>query len=280
MTNDPGHSSGYAERMYSRYSEVRPGTRLPDQAASLLSGREAAFRKLFLPFVPVNRDARILDLGCGYGEFLYFLQCKGYASTKGIDLNQGELDLGQTLGVKNLQHADSFEFLRQSCQEFDFISAIDVMEHVPKNRVLEFLDLVRASLRPRGTFLCQVPNAAAFYASYSYGDFSHETCFTASSLKQILELANFVDVGVFPCGPVVLGAKSAVRFVLWKFIVAGIKFVQAVEGGGTDSADLDFHWCRVCCSEKQGLACACAGYIVTSLPLDGGVLAPGALAGC
>jgi 2-polyprenyl-3-methyl-5-hydroxy-6-metoxy-1,4-benzoquinol methylase len=234
MASDHRYSSGYAERVYSRYSEVRPGRTAPGRASDLLALGEPVFRKLYLSHVPANKDARILDIGCGYGEFLYFLQTRGYRSTKGIDLNQGELDLAQALGVKNLERADSFDFLHQSGQEFDFISAIDVLEHVPKNKVLEFLDLIHASLRPRATFLCQVPNAAAFCLSYTYGDFSHETPFTASSLRQVLELANFVDIEVFPGGPVVHGVKSAVRFVLWKVIVAGMKIVQIVEGGGTD----------------------------------------------
>ena len=234
MRSDLGGSAGYAERMYSRYSEVRPGRPLAGRPANLLPNREAVFRKLFLPSVPASKNARILDVGCGYGEFLHFLQLEGYTATKGIDLNEGELHVGRMLGVENLERAESLEFLRHSREEFDFISAIDVMEHVPKDKVLEFLDLIYASLHPGATFLCQVPNAAAFCVSYTYGDFSHETPFTASSLQQVLELANFVDIGVFPCGPVIHGVKSAVRFVLWKFIVAGLKFVQIVEAGGTN----------------------------------------------
>src|SRR5262249_31886939 len=168
MRSDPDASAGCTERMYSRYSEVRPGKPLTGWPANLLPLREAVFRKLFLPFVPANKNATILDVGCGYGEFLHFLQLAGYTATKGVDLNQGELDVGRTLGVKNLERAESLEFLRHSREEFDFISAIDVMEHVPKDKVLEFLDLIHTSLHPGATFLCQVPNAAAFCLSYTY----------------------------------------------------------------------------------------------------------------
>jgi len=234
MRSDLGGSAGYTERMYSRYSEVRPGRPLAGRPANLLPNREAVFRKLFLPSVPASKNARILDVGCGYGEFLHFLQLEGYTATKGIDLNEGELHVGRMLGVENLERAESLEFLRHSREEFDFISAIDVMEHVPKDKVLEFLDLIYASLHPGATFLCQVPNAAAFCVSYTYGDFSHETPFTAASLRQVLELANFVDIAVFPCGPVAHGVKSAVRSVLWKMIVAGLKLIQIIEAGGTD----------------------------------------------
>ena len=65
--------------------------------------------------------------------------------------------------------------MRGSVHDFDFISAIDVLEHIPKNEIPEFLDLVRAALRPGGRFLCQVPNLAASYNPIFYMDFSHET---------------------------------------------------------------------------------------------------------
>lgn len=224
----------YTGRMYSRYSEVRPGRHLAGPGNAVAQIRTPVFRKLYLPHVPPNKDARILDIGCGYGEFLQFLQGEGYTATHGIDLNQGELDFAESKGVRNLQCADALEFLQDGREEFDFISALDVLEHIPKHKVLDFLDVVHASLHPGAEFLCQVPNAAAFYACYAYGDFSHETTFTASSLKQVLELANFVDIEVLPCGPVVHGVKSAVRFVLWKAIAAGLTLVQVVEGGGTD----------------------------------------------
>jgi hypothetical protein len=65
-------------------------------------------------------------------------------------------------------------------------------------------------------------------------DFSYETPFTPSSLKQILELTDYANVQVFPRGPVVHGAKSAVRYVIWKAISAVLRFVQTVEGGPQD----------------------------------------------
>ncbi len=121
--------------------------------------------------------------------------------------------------------------LRGSLHEFDFIAAIDALEHIPKSEVPEFLDLVRAALRPGERFLCQVPNLAASYIPLLYTDFSHETPFTPSSLKQILELTDFTNVQVFPIGPVVHGAKSAVRYVIWEAVSVVLRFVQTVEGG-------------------------------------------------
>ena len=152
----------------------------------------------------------------------------------GIDLNPQQLEVARSLGVMNVQCCEGTELLRNSVGKFDLISAIDVLEHVPKEHVLEFPDLVHAALRPGGRFLCQVPNLAAFYRPVFYMDFSHETPFTAPSLKQVLRLANFENVRVLPMGPVSHGIKSAARCLLWKAITFGLCLIQTIESGLPD----------------------------------------------
>jgi 2-polyprenyl-3-methyl-5-hydroxy-6-metoxy-1,4-benzoquinol methylase len=243
--------NGYAERMWARYAEVRPSCPQPSRAQGLLAGVEPVFRRLYLPLLPTRKDAAILDLGCGYGRFLYFLQGEGFTETQGIDLNPQQLEVARSLGVRNVQYAEGREFLRRQARQFDFISAIDVLEHVPKDQVLEFLDLIHAALRPGGRFVCQVPNLAAFYCPLFYMDFSHETPFTASSLKQVLQLANFADVRVMPLGPVAHGLRSALRCILWKGITAGLRLVQTIEGGPRDSLSSIYTAAILAAGERQ-----------------------------
>ena len=63
---------------FRRYGEFRPHHRFPSTTADLLGSNESVFRKRFARHLPAERNARILDLGCGYGEFLCFLQRAGY----------------------------------------------------------------------------------------------------------------------------------------------------------------------------------------------------------
>jgi SAM-dependent methyltransferase len=224
-----------ADNVYAGYARSRPNYRAPTQPTELLARREPVFRKHFLPLLPTERGARILDLGCGYGEFLYYLQRIGYTNANGVDLNDRQLEVGRSLGVRNLHLGDATAILAESRGEFDFISAIDVLEHVPKNKVLEILEQIYSALRPGGRFVCQVPNLAAFYSPMFYMDFTHETPFTAPSLKQALQLSRFDHVRVLPMGPIAHGIKSAVRSVLWKGITACLRFVQTVEGGPQDA---------------------------------------------
>lgn len=221
------------DRLYARYSEVRPNHPAPTCSADLLAGREPTFRKHFAPLLPRAKDARILDLGCGYGEFLYFLQRQGYTQAAGIDLDPAQLEIARSLGVRNLHRADARAFL-SSATGFDLIAALDVLEHIRKDEVLHLLELARHALRPGGRFLCQVPNLAAFHTPLFFMDFTHETPFTAPSLKQALELAGFVNVRVYAMGPVAHGLRSTARSALWKAITATLRAVQTVEGGPRD----------------------------------------------
>ena len=223
--------SSYAHRMYEDYARARPGCIAPVTPADLLRRQLPTFEKRLARFLPPSKDAAILDVGCGYGEFLYFLQERGYRDTTGIDLNAQQVQTARRLGVRNVVCGAAAEFLSESDRQFDFISMLDVLEHVPKDEVLPLLALIHGALRPGGSFVCQVPNLAAFFTPLFYMDFSHETPFTATSLKQVLELAGFQSPHVFPMGPVAHGLVSATRVLLWKIITACLRGVQTIEGG-------------------------------------------------
>ena len=64
--------STYADRIYEHYAEVRPNCPVPAHADELLRNRRPAFERLIAPLLPASKDAAILDLGSGYGEFLVF----------------------------------------------------------------------------------------------------------------------------------------------------------------------------------------------------------------
>src|ERR1700731_569104 len=53
------------------YSESRPNYVPPSSPEALLAGRVPLFRRRYLPLLPIDRQAAILEIGCGCGEFLY-----------------------------------------------------------------------------------------------------------------------------------------------------------------------------------------------------------------
>jgi SAM-dependent methyltransferase len=226
--------SEFREKAFERYAELRPRTFRPSSCGPFAKAIEPVFRKFYTPYLPAKKDARILDLGSGNGEFLYLLQRAGYETAAGVDLDPKQVEDGRKLGVKNLNCGDARKVLRDSLGQIDFISAMSILEHFPKDQLFDLLKLIWAALRPGGRFLCQVPNAATFYLPLFFMDFTHETPFAPASLKQALEMAGFVDVRVSGIGPVVHGVKSGIRLVLWKVIEAWLRSIQTIEGGPTN----------------------------------------------
>ena len=77
------------------------------------------------------------------------------------------------------------------------ITAKDVLEHLPKDGMLDKFDLFSHVLIPGRAFVARVPNAAsALAAGIRFGDFIYKFSHIVGSLLQVAAAAGFVDVSV------------------------------------------------------------------------------------
>jgi len=190
------------------------------------------YRKKFNKFLPRRKDADILDLACGAGHFLYYLQKEGYIKAKGIDQSGEQLEIAQRMGIKNLEKADIFEYLARSKEQYDLIIANDIIEHLKKEELIDLLDLVHSALKPGGRVFIQTVNAASLFGSaIVYIDYTHEQGFTPNSLRQVLRVCNFSDIEVYGDEPIVHDFRSAIRVLLWKLVRKVLKFYLLIERG-------------------------------------------------
>ena len=60
----------------------------PDQVRERHELRSRYYEWYTRDWLPEDRDGKILDIGCGSGQFLYFLRKKGYTQAKGVDVDQ------------------------------------------------------------------------------------------------------------------------------------------------------------------------------------------------
>lgn len=189
------------------------------------------FRSYFARFLPSDKAARIVDIGCGCGAFVLWLEHRGYTNVAGIDISREQVEAGKAHGVKSIHCADAFEYLALE-DEFALIAAHDLIEHFSKEQVLEFLTLAKKALQPGGILLLSVPNGQSLLSGrIVYGDFTHQTPFTPSSLAQVLWFKGFSDVKVYPKEPVIHGMRSLCRWILWKIFKQFIRFYLLVEIG-------------------------------------------------
>jgi SAM-dependent methyltransferase len=130
----------------------------------------------------IAQDSAVLDLGCGYGEFINAVQAKTRIA---IDLNPA---------VKDKLAADIQLFLQDSAEPWHGIrdNSIDVvfssnfLEHLPdKAAVARTLREVKRCLKPGCRFIAMGPNAK--YLNGLYWDFwDHQIPFTENSLVEAL----------------------------------------------------------------------------------------------
>jgi len=189
-------------------------------------------KKRFKDILPADKNAKIIDIACGAGHFLYFLQKQGYVNTQGIDLSLEQIENAKKVGVKNLQKADLFEHLPKYKESFDMVIANDIIEHLTKDEVLIFLDLIYSSLLSGGLVLISTPNEQSLFGSaIRYCDFTHEQGFTPGSLSQVMRVCGFKGVSVYGEKPVAHDLRSTVRAGLWWCITNLLKFYSIIERG-------------------------------------------------
>jgi 2-polyprenyl-3-methyl-5-hydroxy-6-metoxy-1,4-benzoquinol methylase len=176
-------------------------------------------------WLPTDKNARCLDLACGCGELLYLLERAGYRNTAGVDLCREELEEARRYVRGSLFQADVLEHLRTlESNSLDFLTALNFLEHVSKDKLLAVLKECRRVLRPGGTLAAMVPNAVSPFGSITrYWDITHEQAFTTNNFRQLAALVAFdTEVEFRECGPRIHGFVSALRYLLWQVLRAAI----------------------------------------------------------
>lgn len=206
----------YRARIYERYGE----TLAPELRAGTVSSeeRERGFASLYAPHLPADKSARILDLGCGEGAFLAYLQKSGYAAAEGVDGSEGQVARAKKAGVKNVAQGDFSAFLAARPGAYDCVVAFDVFEHLRKDELLALTDAVFASLKPGGRLIVQTINADGLgWGRQLAADLTHETAFTRYSLSQLFTICGFSSSEFHPLRPASLRRRlawSAVSFFM------------------------------------------------------------------
>ena len=142
-----------------------------------------------------NKNARILDFGCGFGQLIQSLNKLGYHNVEGADINPVALDFLRASNIitYDLRYEQDFYCSHEGL--FDFIVMSHVLEHIPKNEIINQLRLIRKLINMGGSLIVMVPNAQSNTGCYwAYEDFTHELLFTAGSLFYVLKSAGFSDI--------------------------------------------------------------------------------------
>ncbi|MGA9858841.1 MAG: class I SAM-dependent methyltransferase [Solirubrobacteraceae bacterium] len=147
---------------------------------------------------------RVLDLGCGAGDLTADLASTG-AHVLGIDVAEAALRRARRrhpeLDFRRAEIGEALPIEEQSC---DVVWASEVIEHVADTE--HWLREVRRVLAPGGRLLLTTPShgrlrlAVGGLERYSPPLGDHLHLYTARSLRDVLEIMEFVDVDVHAAG--------------------------------------------------------------------------------
>jgi len=225
----------YRQRLYRQYGAAgTPGPAAGDP--DRLGPRAAHLQDLIRRHFPPERDAAILDLGCGHGALLHFARQAGYANITGIDCSASQVAEAARRGLTGIIEGDVLQVLGSlGPASQDAVVALDLMEHFTKDELLACLDEVGRVLKTGGRLIIHAPNGASpFCGRIRYGDFTHELAVTAESLTQVCRACGFSRVTCYEDQPAPHGLKSGLRWLLWQIIRGVLRFYIAVETGVRD----------------------------------------------
>ncbi len=192
------------------------------------AGKKRQLRRTYARHFPEDRAAEMLEIGPGWGHLLELLRWDlGYSNLRAVDVSQEVVQFcNRCVPDSTIHVADTAGYLRQHPARFDRVFAFHVLEHVPKTEVVDLVRAIRTALRPGGKLVVEVPNMANLMtAGYlRYADLTHESGYSETSLRFLLESADLAEVECFEDRPSPDGLKSPLASIFR----AGARVVQRV----------------------------------------------------
>ncbi|HEX5000807.1 MAG TPA: class I SAM-dependent methyltransferase [Terriglobia bacterium] len=181
-----------------------------------------------------DRNAAILDFGCGFGQLIADLQARGYTRVEGADVSPEAISHLRDRRVTVHDLTEETDFYESRGGAYDYVIMSHVLEHFPKDAIINQLKRIRQLLKPGGALLVMAPNAQAHTGAYwAYEDFTHHTLFTTGSLYFVLMAAGFRSVEFLDpdcTADVRSPLKRAARKVLLRIYRFNVAFWNRVTG--------------------------------------------------
>lgn len=149
------------------------------------------------PHLPEDKDAPLIDVGCGYGFALTALRSLGYRNIRGVEVSAQQAERCRRSGFDVEVTDDTEAWLQAHRESFAFVVLMDVLEHVRVSDQIRFCRSIHNALRPGGRVFVTTPNANSWLATrWRYIDYTHHSSFTEHSLHFALRNAGFYEIAL------------------------------------------------------------------------------------
>jgi SAM-dependent methyltransferase len=135
----------------------------------------------------VDKQAKILDVGCSGGLLIRALRKIGYRNVQGIDISGDAIDLCKRTDIPDVQVMDAAK-LKFENEQFDVVIASDLLEHVKEEETA--LSEWHRILKPGGKLIVFVPAFGFLWSEHDEAN-QHYRRYSKSRLVGVLEKAHF-----------------------------------------------------------------------------------------
>lgn len=216
----------YKDKLYSKYVSTHTSSIYEGEGPS--KKNFYLYDSYFKRFLPKDKKGKVLDAGCGNGEFVWWLQKEGFIEAEGIDISAEQVELAKKFGIANIKAGD----VKTLSGNYDLIFLRDVLEHFSKEEVLDVLEILQGRLNQKGSLVIQTVNAKNYlWGRLRHGDFTHDLAFTEESISQVLRVNGFKTINIYSQRPIIHGPISLIRYIFWMLLELNWRFYLIVETG-------------------------------------------------
>jgi 2-polyprenyl-3-methyl-5-hydroxy-6-metoxy-1,4-benzoquinol methylase len=143
----------------------------------------------------INKNSKIIDVGCNDGSFLNFLKNKGYTNLSGVEPTSDAWKIASLSGLNVVnefltESLANSEFLSES---YDLITTRQVLEHIID--LDDFIRSLKYLLKKDGTLVIEIPDSELNLDFLDYALWEeHVNYFTLSTVTNLLKKHGFIII--------------------------------------------------------------------------------------
>ncbi|HEX8968472.1 MAG TPA: class I SAM-dependent methyltransferase [Chloroflexota bacterium] len=214
---------------------------------------------------------RVLDLGCGTGRMLSWLEEFPAVSVTGLDLSRDALRFCQTRGYRRLIEGSATTVPFQS-ESFDLVFCADVLQHIPSPGDTDMLREAARLLRPGGYLFLRTnsgcgepdrtPTQSELYRRYKRADLSRRVAREGFGVER----ATYANA--LPALPMLIR-----RILLARLSAAHVQTQDHADPGlGRTIRPRGLRWIDAALAQVLQLEASVVGMLDADLPFGGSLL--------
>ena len=126
-------------------------------------------KKVINVWLPRNKNAKCVDLGCGNGNILMLLRNSGYKNIEGVDISKDQVETARK-HFPEVKEGNAMDYIKNIKNKYDLITTFDMIEHLDKEELYVFVKRLYCALKPGGRLILHTLNAdGPFFGGMDWG---------------------------------------------------------------------------------------------------------------